>query len=376
MILKGFISDVGYSPQFAPSLMAVYPLANFDINTTKHFGFVNLGMPENSLAFSRWISPKRTRSYPFARIFDTFQVSNHKITIIPIIKDEGADSGNNDRINFMTFSWMSLLNVNIILAWYERASRKSGDKELITNQRLNTEHVRETIEKLGSYHLSALHWNTTHFQEDFEHIFLKAVESYQRISVETSTKLHSANDHLRVLQRYMRDGKFDLQAFKEDSLPRSRSAANRESQTSHKFESLSEGSKNLIYISNYLGGEYYLSPDEVYFEDDILVIQESKNSTITTKLPSRDDIKDGLFKLILYGNLKQLYLDGQEIAFRVRLKITGGFAGRLLLPENETSVTSFCTQNRFTRQQTSLVIGLNKEASTNPRLSVLLSGRG
>jgi hypothetical protein len=356
--------------------MPVYPLGEFDINRAKHFGFVNLGIAENSLAFSRWISPKRTRSYPFARIYDTFHVSNRKVTIIPIIKDEGADSANNDRINFMTFSWMSLLNVYIVLAWYETASRKSGDKELITSQRLNANHVREKLTALGSYHLSALHWNTTHFQEDFEPLFLKAVNSYQQISALTQTRLHAPEDHLRVLDRYRKHGRFDLHAFKEETLMRSHSAAARETQTTHAAEFLQDGTKNLFYISNYLGGEYYLSPDEVYIEDGVLVIQESKNSTKGTNLPTRDDLKDGLFKLILYGNLKQVYLNNQEMMFRVRLKITGGFAGRLLLPQNDSVVVEFCQRNHFTRQQAVLIESLNQETHDNPKLSILLSGRG
>lgn len=38
---------------------------------------------------SKWVSPKRTRSCPFERVFNTLNVSK-KITVIPIVKDEGA----------------------------------------------------------------------------------------------------------------------------------------------------------------------------------------------------------------------------------------------------------------------------------------------
>lgn len=45
---------------------------------------------QNSIALSWWVSAKRTRSYPYARVYDTLGYSGKKITVIPIFKDEGA----------------------------------------------------------------------------------------------------------------------------------------------------------------------------------------------------------------------------------------------------------------------------------------------
>ena len=41
------------------------------------------------IAVSRWISPKRTRSYPYERVYDTLAFDGKKVTIIPVVKDEG-----------------------------------------------------------------------------------------------------------------------------------------------------------------------------------------------------------------------------------------------------------------------------------------------
>ena len=128
--LKGFVRDVTYTPCLSPNTLNVYDLAQFDVNQAQSYGLINLGSSENNLAFSKWISPKRTRSYPFARIYNTYHLNTKKVTIIPIIKDEGAGTQNNDRINFITFSWMNLLNIYIILAWYEEA--KSGNRAQLT----------------------------------------------------------------------------------------------------------------------------------------------------------------------------------------------------------------------------------------------------
>ena len=145
LYLTGFIRDATYTPYLNPSKFSEYNISEFDVNQAQAYGLINLGVPGNSLAFSKWVSPKRTRSYPFARIYNTYHLNTKKVTIIPIIKDEGAGTENNDRINYITFSWMNLLNIYIILAWYEDAERKPNTTDRITNQILNTESVCEKL---------------------------------------------------------------------------------------------------------------------------------------------------------------------------------------------------------------------------------------
>ena len=67
--LKGFVRDVRYTPCLSPDALNVYDIAQFDVNQAQAYGLINLGVPGNNLAFSKWVSPKRTRSYPFARIY-------------------------------------------------------------------------------------------------------------------------------------------------------------------------------------------------------------------------------------------------------------------------------------------------------------------
>ncbi len=51
-----------------------------------------IGFENKTLALSKWVSPKRTRSYPYARVYDTFDSEANKVvTIIPLIKDEGIN---------------------------------------------------------------------------------------------------------------------------------------------------------------------------------------------------------------------------------------------------------------------------------------------
>ena len=375
LYLTGFIRDATYTPYLNPSKFSEYNISQFDVNQAQAYGLINLGVHGNSLAFSKWVSPKRTRSYPFARIYNTFHLNTKKITIIPIIKDEGAGTQNNDRINFITFSWMNLLNIYIILAWYEDAERKPNTTDRITNQVLNAESVREKLLEVSQYQMTALHWNTTHFENDFESIYLNAVGGYKKISREENIAVHSPTNHLQPLEKFKADGHFNLTSFKEATLPRSYAAAHRESVTTHILESLEENTKGIFRISNYLGGQYYLTADEVYWEDDQLIIQESKNSS-KGSIPSEDDIKDGLFKLILFANMEQVSINEQaNIQFITRLKLTGDLVGSLFLPCETDDIFGFCAENRLSQVHQKRIFLLNQEASENNKLQIWITGR-
>ena len=223
--------------------------------------------------------------------------------------------------------------------------------------------------------MSALHWNTTHFERDFEATYLNAVAGYEKISHEKSVALHNSQKHLAVLETFKTDARFSINALREASLPRSYAAARRESLTVHGLEVLGEHAKGVFSISNYLGGEYHLTADEVYWENNLLVIQESKNSS-RGKLPSRDDIKDGLFKLILFANMEEVEIDGRaEVEFVTRLKLTGGFVGTLRLPSDGAHVSDFCTVNHLTQHQQETVTLLNREAGENAKLQSWITVR-
>ena len=375
LYLRGFIRDAKYTPYLNPEKFVDYNIAQFDVNQVQAFGLIDLGTPGNNLAFSKWVSPKRTRSYPFARIYNTYHLNTKKVTIIPIIKDEGAGTQNNDRINFITLSWMNLLNIYIILAWSEDAEIKPGTTDRITDQILNAEGVREKLLEVSQYQMTALHWNTTHFEKDFEPIYLKAVAGYKKISQEKNVAVHSPKNHLQTLEKFKADGRFSLTCFKEATLPRSYEAAHRESVTTHILESLEENAKGIFRISNYLGGQYYLTADEVYWENNQLIIQESKNSS-KGKLPSEDDIKDGLFKLILFSNMEEVAIDEKtNIQFTIRLKLTGDLIGSLFLPCATEDIFNFCAENRLTQTYQKRLILLNQEWGENNKLQIWITGR-
>ncbi len=131
MNILGKITGIKYKVSFIEELKEL-KLRDFNINQSPSAFSVIDG--NHNFAVSKWVSPKRTRSYPFERVFNTLNFSK-KITVIPIVKDEGA-KGDRDYIQWDTVSLMSLLDVFVIFAYYDKAEKK-GKK--INNQQFNNE---------------------------------------------------------------------------------------------------------------------------------------------------------------------------------------------------------------------------------------------
>ncbi|GAB4462271.1 MAG: hypothetical protein Kow0070_21060 [Anaerolineales bacterium] len=371
MQFQGFIKDVTYHAYLAGDLPA-YEFHEFDVNKAKSSGVIVRS--NQRIAYSKWTTPKRTRTYPFARLYNTYNESKI-VTIIPVMKDEGAD-GDLDKIQYSTISWMNLLSVYIVLAYYKSASKNSSSQQdarnKLTAQKLDAESVNEQIEAILNYKQSALHWNRTLFEDRFTEIYEKAVRTYEQISAKTKVRVHPSEAKLKYLDAV----KEDYERFRDISLKGSQEAALRESRTTHLKEYLEDGEKSVFLIENYLGGIYFLTADEVLREQDTYVIQESKNST-QRFLPSISDIKDGLFKLILFSNLDSLNLNGDDVSFFTRLKLTGhNIRSGIRFPCEKSELGRFVRANKskMSNAHLSLLDRLNKEAAHNNKLTIEIRG--
>lgn len=364
---NGFIKDIQYRAYLIGDLES-YKSEGFDINIVRPSGKVIF--PNGEFGYSKWVSPKRTRSYPFERLYNIFN-SPARLTVIPVLKDEGSD-GDLDRIQYSTISWMNLLNIYIVLAYYDQAEKSNRPlqthKDKITNQALNVISVNKQIENIVQYKQSALHWNRSLMEDNFVDIYKTALNSYEKISKVTGVKVHDR----KVQERYLTTIVRDFEAFKDVSLRGSKSASIRETQTSHELEYLSDGMKASFEITNYLGGIYYLTADEVIPTEDGYVIQESKNSK-NCFLPGLQDIKDGLFKLILYSNLDTLHLDSKAVNFKSCLKLTSNqVSGELRMPCDEDLILYFLSKNqgKYSNTEQDTLHKLNQECKMNKKLTI------
>ena len=127
-------------------------------------------------------------------------------------------------------------------------------------------------------------------------------------------------------------------------------------------------------IENYLGGVYHLTADEVLRGRSGYIIQESKNST-KKFLPSISDIKDGLFKLILFANLHSLKVRGRKVRFSARLKLTGNkVKGNIQFPCRKVEFYNFVKLNKVSRAYQEILNKLNLEATNNKNLTIEIRG--
>ncbi len=353
MNIKSKITGIKYLPIFVDMLKEI-DIKNFCVNEMPSSCI--LVDKQSKFALSKWVSPKRTRSYPYERVYNTLCCSK-KITIIPIIKDEGAD-GDRDFLQWDTISLMSLLDVFVIFAYYTNADRK-GNK--ITNQKFDDEYVTSKINEIKQYHSSALHWNLNELNNNFTSLIDNVIRNYSKIEKDTGVKLHSI-DGIENFRMRIED---NVKEFMKFSREKAAKAQEREVNTIQPKENLSSLSKAKITITNYLGGQYFFTVDEVLLQDSDLFLIEDKHSS-TSVLPSKGDIKDGLLKMILYSNLCESYVDDKKVNCQAVLRLTSNkIKGEITSSDTLKKIRLFCEQNLLNKSQIVTVITIFKEAKMN-----------
>ncbi len=316
MDLSAKITGIKYKPLLCRKLN-IYSIEELDNTLSKDATFILNFDDKNLLAISWWVSAKRTRSYPYARVYDSLGFSGKKATIIPIMKDEGID-GDRDLLQWDTISLMSLLGIYVIIAYYvdaEPSLREKYKTTKISEQKFDVQYIKQELKKLLSYQSDALHWNLSQIDRIGE-IGQKALASYAKISKKLKIKMHSRNSAGKRIKELLK-GK---EVFMKLSRKLAKDAQRRESLTIQPKEKLT-GKKAIITIRNYLGGCYYFTVDEVEIKKKNIYLIEGKH-TKRANLPSLEDIKDGLLKMILFTNLEDIKVDNQKYMPVPALKLT------------------------------------------------------
>ena len=304
MDIEAEIEKISYHPQMCDPL-PVFRIEDFISGQAfKRGRFLLEYSEQESFAISHWTSPKRTRTYPYGRVYDTLNVDN-RITIIPFVKDEGIE-GDRDFLQWDTVSLMSLLKVYVIPAFYKTARESSRNPNKITAQEFDYAYLLDRLKIFAEFNQSdAVHWNMKEIQEQIVHVAEMAKRHYQKISKRTGVELHSP-DGLDERIRRMGD---DIANYRAYSRTQAQSARERERVTRHEQERVS-GDKSIITIKNFIGGYYYWTVDEASIVGDKLLLVEKKHSR-KSRLPHLGDIKDAFLKMVLFTNLSKVTADGQ-----------------------------------------------------------------
>lgn len=366
MEIVGKITGIKYKI-FLNSELKQFDLKNFNINAVP--ATCLLINKKSIFAISKWVSPKRTRSYPFERVYNSLTIAK-KITIIPIVKDEGA-KGDRDFIQWDTISLMSLLDVFVIFAYYNKAEINVRNKLKITNQQFNNDYIITKIKEIESYHSSALHWNLNELNSNFHQIISKTKSAYKEIEKTLKVPLHD----FKGIDNFKEKIGNDVELFMDFSRKKAKQAQAREFVTQQPKESLSTLSKAKIIITNYLGGQYFLTVDEVLIEKNIVYLIEGKHSK-NTSLPSTGDIKDGLLKMILYSNLSSVTVNKKKMKCIAVLKLTSPkLHESITSKDKKPSISAYFTKNKFTASQSKVLTKVFEEANYNNFIITLTHSR-
>ena len=340
--------------------------AEFDINKSPSNFLIS--DKKNLFAISKWVSPKRTRSYPYERIYNTLSIAK-KITVIPIVKDEGFE-GDRDFIQWDTISLMSLLDVYVILGYYNSAEKHKTRKNKITNQKFDNEFITNKIKEIESYHSSALHWNLKEIKDNLPTIIDNVKKSYIAIETKLETKLHG----LQGLDNFKTKIESEVNAFMEFSRKKAKDAQSREIVTNQPKESLQTLTKAKITITNYLGGKYFLTVDEVEIDKNTISLIESKHSK-STLLPGISDIKDGLIKMILFTNLKEISVSSKELNCKPILQLTSAkLKSSITSQSSKSEIEDFIKINKLNLKHQQLLDDLLTESKNNSFTIIINKG--
>jgi len=195
------ITAVRYKPLLCSKLQ-LFDYGKLEEAVSQKASFLLKTRGAGSIALSWWVSPKRTRSYPYARVYDTLGFSGKKVTIIPVMKDEGKD-GDRDFLQWDTISLMSLLGVYVILGYYVEAVPNADYRNKITSQRFSFPEIKAKMEELLSYQSDALHWNISQIEQVGE-IAEKALQAYKQISETLKIEMHSNASALKRIQELLK----------------------------------------------------------------------------------------------------------------------------------------------------------------------------
>ena len=362
--ITGEVEKINYK-QFINDNLRTYNFENFDVN--KSTGAFLLSKDKEKIAVSRWISPKRTRSYPYERVYDTLAQTVKKAAIIPVVKDEGL-GGDRDFLQWDTISLLSLLDVHVVLAYYNDAAKNLKRNDQITAQKLDNEYVSAKLAEIFNFKGTARQWNENQ-TKDLKITFEKARNAYREISKSTKTYLHNEDALNEIIK--LTENTNDFALF---SRAKSQKGQNRELQSIQPKEALLTDTKGSVTITNLSGGKYFFTCDETLLQNDILYLIEDKHSQRAI-MPSENDIKDGLLKMMVYTNLQNVRIGKNQVRSKAILRLTSSkLAGSINSDGSENETKRFFEANRLEISKQNFINKLFQEARENKFMIILEKG--
>jgi len=267
--------------------------------------------------------------------------------------------GDRDFLQWDTISLLSLLDVRVVLAYYHEAEKNPNRSDRITRQKFDQSYIRSRLKEVFEFKGTAREWNEREARQ-LKAMFEKAKSAYAEISKATGTYMH----HSAALDELIKFAETP-EKFIEFSRRKAQAAQTREFRTTQPKESLSSDTKARVTIDNALFGRYFLTCDETLIQNKTVYLVEAKHSS-RARFPSRNDIKDGLLKMMLYANLTNVKVGALPFAPRAALRLTSRqLKGSIKSDAQDAEIEKFFADNNFAVKDREFFGKLFREAREN-----------
>ncbi|NCO42284.1 MAG: hypothetical protein COZ06_28165 [Armatimonadetes bacterium CG_4_10_14_3_um_filter_66_18] len=261
---------------------------------------------EGTLDVSQWETPKRTRTYPLARVYRLLQSPHRRGALIPAVKDEGSGL-NPDVLGLDTLHLLTLFGVYAVVGHYlgargETQKRRSGEEVLVLrDQRLDFEAALTKLEVAAAPEVSVVDWNRG--EVDLFAVSLeRSAAAYRRLHEQTGvplTTVASCERRLAVLH----DGGLPAYVRWSDRF-RLRSQHAETVSVQPKEHLVGPAAKVLVDLRldcDLGAGEQvwlHLAPDEGWVVGNQVFVLEKKAN------PSENDLLGAIFKNMAFRSMK------------------------------------------------------------------------
>jgi len=265
-----------------------------------------------NIAISVWTTPKRTKTPPWPRVYETLSYSGKKITIIPVQASYGL-YGDHNIIQPSTISWITAMaDIYVIIGVYTNASKKAKGapsantnphkqstqgKAVFTNFKFDLDDIENQITEIIEKNPKVNDWNLLQIRK-IPKLLSESIEHNKRFGIKLGVKVQNFSRAEKRLVAWKKNHDEFLAEFDERSVD----AQNREYNSSQKLENV-PGNKGKVEINVQHFPKLHLTADsmEVHENEKIITLLEGKNSTKET-FPSNEMVLEQLVKFMVFKN--------------------------------------------------------------------------
>ena len=262
----------------------------------------------------KWTTPKRTRTFGFARTFELLNSPYKKLIFMPTVKDEGRVQS--DFLGLETVAILNSFNLYVIVTYYSDAEPEvTKGKITITNQKLAFEDIANKIKEIHTSKISSSNWNRKEVQ-DFPLTLIKARQAYEtvrrklRYEKGVLSSIKQADRYLNIINSQGFDAYLEMRDRWKEKSQRTNSETIQAKEDI--FASL-KGKTFNIYFKDNLGVDYplkfHVSPDEsMQFDDNIVFIEKKKHESFS-------NFEEHLFRMVMFENVDFSYTTQKKVHF-------------------------------------------------------------